>query len=236
MENITLTVMGLVLEIRPSGKKVFIFRFQCEKKPQTMTLGNYPSLTLADARTLAKSHRELLDKGVDPRQKDREENQPKPTFQLIAELWLHKNQHCWKEVTPSQKTLIRDFYPFIANKPIDEITKTDLLQIIRPHELKGHHEITHRLHDRLQSIFEFAVGASLTENYPFIGLKKALAPKPRVTNQPAIRSDEAHTMLEVIKKSPATLINKIYIELLAYLFTRPSELRLAQHLARISFL
>ncbi|MFW2534432.1 MULTISPECIES: tyrosine-type recombinase/integrase [unclassified Legionella] len=224
---------GLVLELRPTKKKlnkVFIFRFQWEKKPQTITLGNYPSLTLADARTIAKSNREQLDKGIDPRQKAREENKPKPTFQLIAEQWLHKNQHCWKEVTRNrhQKTLIRDVYPFIANKPIDEVTKADLLQIIHPHEAKGHHEIAHRLHDRLQSIFEFAVGASLTENYPFIGLKKALAPKPRVTNQPAISSDEAHTMLEVIRKSPATSINKLYIELLAHLFTRPSELRLAQ--------
>lgn len=52
-------------------------------------------------------------------------------------------------------------------------------------EIQGHHEVAHRLHDRLEVIFEFAVGASLTENYPFIGLKKALAPKPRVTNQPA---------------------------------------------------
>ncbi|KTD01975.1 tyrosine-type recombinase/integrase [Legionella feeleii] len=176
------------------------------------------------------AYRELVDKGIDPRQSDNEKIELKPTFQLIAEQWLHKNQHCWKEVTLNRhhKTLVRDVYPFIANRPIDEITKTDLLQIIHPHELKGHHEIAHRLHDRLQSIFEFAVGASLTENYPFIGLKKALAPKPRVTNQPAIRSDEAHIMLEVIRKSPATLVNKIYIELLAHLFTRPSELRLAQ--------
>ncbi|HAT1798024.1 Arm DNA-binding domain-containing protein [Legionella pneumophila subsp. fraseri] len=93
---------GLVLELRPTKKKlnkVFIFRFQWKKKPQTITLGNYPSLTLADAHTIAKSHRELLDKGIDPRQKDKEVNKLKPTFQLIAEQWLHKNQHCWKEVT-----------------------------------------------------------------------------------------------------------------------------------------
>ncbi|WP_106224955.1 Arm DNA-binding domain-containing protein [Legionella pneumophila] len=93
---------GLVLELRPTKKKlnkVFIFRFQWKKKPQTITLGNYPSLTLADAHTIAKSHRELLDKGIAPRQKDKEVNKPKPTFQLIAEQWLHKNQHCWKEVT-----------------------------------------------------------------------------------------------------------------------------------------
>ena len=64
---------GLVLEIRPSGKKVFIFRFQWEKKPQTITLGNYPGLSLAEARVIAGSHRSLLDNGIDPRKGDIDE-------------------------------------------------------------------------------------------------------------------------------------------------------------------
>lgn len=54
---------GLALDLRPTKKqlnKVFIFRFQWEHKPQTITLGNYPSLTLADARTIAKSYRDLV--------------------------------------------------------------------------------------------------------------------------------------------------------------------------------
>lgn len=116
----------------------------------------------------------------------------------------------------------------IGDKPIDEITKAELLKIIQPHEILGHHEVTHRLHDRLEAIFEFAVGASFTDNYPFIGLKKALAPKPRVTNQRAIHPDEAHKMLAIIKNTPNKKTVKIYTELLAHLFTRPSELRLAQ--------
>lgn len=40
---------GLVIEARPSGKKVFIFRFQWEKKPQTITIGEYPIVTLMES-------------------------------------------------------------------------------------------------------------------------------------------------------------------------------------------
>jgi hypothetical protein len=47
---------GLVLEVRQSGKKVFLFRFQWDKKPQTITLGHYPSLSLADARAKITSY------------------------------------------------------------------------------------------------------------------------------------------------------------------------------------
>lgn len=102
-----------------------------------------------------------------------------------------------------------------------------MLLIIRPHEELKHHDVAHRLYARLHSIFEFAVGSSLTENYPFIGLKKALIPRPKVTNQPAISSNEAHEMIRVLKKCNSTKIVKLYIELLAHLVTRPSELRLS---------
>lgn len=220
---------GLMIEARPSNKKVFIFRFQWEKKPQTITLGYYPALSLADARALVLIYREKINKEIDPRN-DEADLQRKLTFREAAELWYQKHIHRWKEVTSNRhyKSLVRDIYPFIGDKAIDDVTKADLLNLIHPHEVKGHHEVAHRLHDRLETIFEFAVGASLTDNYPFIGLKKALAPKLAVVNQPAICPDEAHEMLEKIQNSRVSKVTKIYVELLAHLFTRPAELRLAK--------
>ncbi len=220
---------GLFIEARPSGKKVFIFRYQWNQKPQTITLGQYPTLTLGEASAIALQYQELLLKDIDPRSKDSEEPR-KLTFSEVAEQWHQKNKHLWKDVTKNRhyKSLLRDIYPFIGHRPIDEITKAELLALIHPHEVKGHHEIAHRLHDRLETIFKFAVGSSLTENYPFIGLKNALAPKPRIVNQPAINLNEAHEMLAIIKNSRVGKVNKLYIELLAHLFTRPSELRIAQ--------
>jgi hypothetical protein len=52
---------GLTLEVRASGNKVFIFRFQWDKKPQTITLGRYPSSNLLEARNMAaESYEHLL--------------------------------------------------------------------------------------------------------------------------------------------------------------------------------
>lgn len=126
---------GLVLELRPTKKKlnkVFLFRFQWEKKPLTMTLGNYPSLSLADARIKAMSHRELLNRGIDPRKGDVNE-QSKLTFREVAEQWHQKNTHRWKPVTSNRhyKSLTNHIYPFIGDKPIDEVTKAELLKIIQ---------------------------------------------------------------------------------------------------------
>ncbi len=46
---------------------VFIFRFQWEKKTQTITWGNFTNLNLADAQIKTTFYRSLLDKEIDPR-------------------------------------------------------------------------------------------------------------------------------------------------------------------------
>jgi integrase len=176
------------------------------------------------------SYQDMLNQGHDPRQKNHVHLPKKITFYEVAETWLQKNAHRWKEVTRQkhQKNLARDIYPLIANQPIDDVSKPDILNIIRPHEAKGHYEIAHRLHDLLRAIFTMAVGASLTENYPFIGLKTALTSKPRIVNQPAISPDEAHEMMCIIKNSTASRVTKLFIEILSHLFCRPYELRLSK--------
>ncbi len=221
---------GLTLEVRPSGNKVFIFRFQWVKKPQTITLGRYPSLSLAEARSLASVHRANIDKGIDPRKTKENNVKEEITFGDVAKQWYEKNCSRWRERTKKihARSLERDIWPIIENKHISKITKAHLLQVINPHEILGHHEIAHRLHDRLKSIFDFALACGITENYPFIGLKKALSPKPKIKNQSAINPNEAHEMLASIKNSKVSKITRLYIELLAHLFVRPSELRLAK--------
>jgi len=224
---------GLVLELRPSKKKlnkVFIFRFQWNKKPQTITIGNYLSIGLAEARNIALAYRDMVNKGIDPRVNNDDSQQERITFEIVANQWFQKYKGTWKDFARNRhsKSLSRDILPFIGNKPIDEITKADLLNTIKPHEDLGHHDVAHRLYARLQAIFEFAMGSSLTTNYPFVGLKKALIPRPKVTNQPAISSVEAHEMMTDLKNNNSSKIVKLYTEILAHVFTRPSELREAR--------
>lgn len=222
---------GLTLEVRPSGKKIFLFRFQWLQKPQTITLGRYPSLSLAEARTLATKHRCSVDNGIDPRALAQANQQREQTlFKNVAERWFAKHSPKWRASTlrKHRGCLERDIYPVIGNKQISTLTKADLLLAIHPHEILGHHEIAHRIHDRLKAIFDFALAIDITQNYPFNGLKKALTPKPKIKNQIAISPDEAHEMLHTIRNKNVSKITRLYIELLAYLFVRPSELRLAK--------
>jgi len=110
---------GLVLELRPTKKrlnKVFIFRFQWDKKPQTMTLGCYPGLSLAKAREQVLIYRQQIEDEVDPRIGESDQRK-KLAFREVAEMWYQKHSHRWKAVTSNRhyKSLIRDVYPFIGD-------------------------------------------------------------------------------------------------------------------------
>ncbi len=222
---------GLTVEVRPSGSKVFIFRFQWKQKAQTITLGRYPAISLAQARDLASKYRCSVNNGIDPRDIIRGSKKREQTiFRNVAQSWYLRHSPQWRDSTSQKhmRCLERDIYPYIGELPIDALTKSDLLELIQPHELRGHHEIAHRIHDRLKAIFDFALAVDLTSNYPFNGLKKALIPKPKIKNQLAIDPTGAHEMLLAISNSKGNAVTKLYVEILAHLFVRPSELRLAK--------
>ena len=47
----------LYIEVRPSGAKIWRFKFVLNGKESSMSLGEYPSITLAEARTLKEEMR-----------------------------------------------------------------------------------------------------------------------------------------------------------------------------------
>ena len=65
----------LQLRIKPNGPKLWQLRFNnpLDKKPALMGLGAYPVITLAQARKLRESAKELLAQGINPKvQRDNE--------------------------------------------------------------------------------------------------------------------------------------------------------------------
>ena len=70
---------GLQLRIRPNGTKSWLFNYTkpYSKKRTDMSFGSYPSLSLADARIEREESKELLAKGIDPKEYRDEQNRRK---------------------------------------------------------------------------------------------------------------------------------------------------------------
>ena len=58
---------GFGVRVSPAGRKTFVYLYRFDSRARRMTLGVYPRMSLATARTRCAEARELLDeKGRDP--------------------------------------------------------------------------------------------------------------------------------------------------------------------------
>ena len=86
---------GLYLNVKPSGYKVWIFNYQkpFTKKRVADTLGEYPALTLARARSKRNGYLTLLADSIDPIEHKLEQSRLNAeknghTLSVVAEKWI----------------------------------------------------------------------------------------------------------------------------------------------------
>ena len=87
---------GLYLRKQASSGSSWTLRYRYLDRDRWMTLGNYPDMSLADARVEARAKRLLLDKDKDPleeresarRAKQEKEERDRGTFRALANEWF----------------------------------------------------------------------------------------------------------------------------------------------------
>ncbi len=131
---------GLCVEIKPNGKKYWRYRFQWLKKTQMMSLGEYPIVGLAEARTKRDEAKSLVASGINP--VEEKENQKKAKHEeydnrvlfkdVAAEFKKEKlNNRSERYQEAFQRALDKDILKVIGDKDIKEVTSADVLTIMK---------------------------------------------------------------------------------------------------------
>ncbi|WP_021013416.1 integrase arm-type DNA-binding domain-containing protein [Prodigiosinella confusarubida] len=86
---------GLYLEVRPSGSKLWRYRYRIAGKENVFALGEYPTLSLAEARAEHDKARALVKQAIHPahqRQLERmaSHSANANTFEAVAREWIDK--------------------------------------------------------------------------------------------------------------------------------------------------
>src|SRR5262250_577804 len=85
---------GLYLVTQPSGLKSWACRYRFEGRPTKLTLGTWPSLSLAEARRAAATALADVARGTDPAAAKREARAPehgRDTVERLATLFLEQH-------------------------------------------------------------------------------------------------------------------------------------------------
>ena len=108
---------GLVLDVNPSGKKVFFHKYRQDRKQVKVKIGEYPTISVAEARKL------ILQQKHDIQIKDIKLQTVEMTFKTFVEGefkdWLFANN---KSARDSYQTIQAHFVPFLGDYKLKKIT------------------------------------------------------------------------------------------------------------------
>lgn len=135
---------GLVLFIEPSGCKFWRFRYKFQGKENTLSLGEYPNVKLAEARQEHASFKELLAKGIDPSENRKQEKQQAAiaaanSFESVARQWWNhwKHDKTERHADYTIRRMEADVFSVIGHKPVNEITAAQFITMVRKVESRG---------------------------------------------------------------------------------------------------
>lgn len=158
---------GLVLIVKDTGTKQWVFRFKHLKRETMMGLGPYPEISLADARARAAQARQLLATGINPIEQGRAQqaqatkgaaNKARNTFGQVADQYIKETRESWRnEKHAAQWVMTLEVYcKPMRPIPIDEIETEHVLKVLQP-IWRTKPETAQRLRGRIEVVIAYAI-------------------------------------------------------------------------------
>jgi integrase len=222
---------GLCLEIRPTGARPWRYRYRFAGKANMLHLGDYPTMSLQDARRERDRQRDLLARGVDPSDARRQSRllaqvAADDSFEGVAREWM-KTQGKWSESTRQKAVWLFETYafPWIGKRPIGSITPPEMLVLLRRPESLGKLETAQRLKQRAGQVFRYAIGTSRAERDPTTDLRGVLT-TVHVQHHASVTDKQAvGQLMRDIDAFAGQFVTACALKLAALVFVRPGELR-----------
>ena len=217
----------LYLVVAPGGSKQWVQRLTVRGKQTDIGLGGYPVVGLRDAREKAHANRTQAQSGADPLLEKR--RAAVPTFRNLAAQHIEALRPSWRNAKHAAQwgsTLAAYAYPSIGDRPVDRITRADVIGLLSPIWTEKP-ETARRVRQRVRAVMARAIALEYIEHNPASeGIDAALARLPRVkAHHAALPYPQVPAALRAMRESAAMPTVKLGFEFLALTACRSGEVR-----------
>ena len=233
---------GMYLRVYPNGSKYWQLKYRFDGKQKTLSFGVWPEVGITEAREKRFEARKKIKQGIDPikekiekiinkkeqeLEKEREEQRKATTLKKVAEEWHQRQSPQWTEkhtkvVLNSLKNYV---YTDLGEVPISDITKQDVINILRELESEGKHETCYRVRQRLEAIFEYAEIGEYCISNPARGLQKIFT-KPQPKHHASLPISELPVFMKKMEDDiGAYPTTKLAMMFMIHIFVRTKSLR-----------
>lgn len=225
---------GLFLELRPKSKK-WRLKFRHNNKESVITLGDYPAISLAEARKERTTIKLALSQGIHPvidRNAKRAATirMQQETFAAVAEEWFAFKRKDWGDHHYNAVTFFirKDANKYLGALPVTKITSVDVLSTVRKIEERGALVLASRVLSWIRMILTYAAGTGRVQQNVALGLNEFLESRPPVTSHAYVKEDQLPRMMYMVYNYGGLFATRMALRLIMYVFLRPSELVAAQ--------
>lgn len=228
---------GLFMEIRPNGSKYWKLKYRYQGKEKEYSIGGYPTIKLAGAREKREELKKIIANGIDPSEKKKSDKQimkqtqakAQNTFYNVSQKWLSSRIGKVSESYHLRlgRALNNYLYPTIKNKPIEEITRLEVIAILDELKDRGIEETARRTKTLLNQIFRYAVTYEYIPHNIIADIDTITVLGHKATkNYPAITDPkELKELFHSIDRYEGDYSVVMALRVLPYLFVRSSNIR-----------
>jgi len=229
---------GLFLHVAFSGKKTWRYRYKIAGTESTFVMGEYPQMTLEDARNERAKAREMVKKGINPSQERRDIKQEtieqkkasrekkEHNFETVALDWIDQQKERWSRGHRNaiRSTLELDAFPILGSHPVDTITPPMVLQVIRNIENRGALEIARKVLQRVNAVLRYAVQTGLATSNPASEMKGVLKTR-KIVHRAALSREELPEFLRTLSVADIHTTTMLALKFTILTAARSGEVR-----------
>jgi integrase len=216
---------GLSFRVTSKDARSWCFRFRDPRSGRTSraTIGDYPDVSLADARERANIMRRQVAAGENPveaRRRERELSTTK-TFQALADRYLNEHARRHKRSADADDRNLRlHVLPKWRNRRYDDIGRADVIELVEGLVSAGKQTLANRVQALVSSIFSFAMDADLVKGNPCARLRRRGV---ETVGRRVLSDDEIRLFWPTILQKPVSRRVGLAIRLVLLTGVRPGE-------------
>ncbi len=226
---------GLFLFVPPSGSKFWRMSYRFDKKQKLLSFGEYPTVSLKDARARREEAKKLLAQGIDPSEHKKAAQaermaEVQNSFRNVALEW---HEHRTTEFCDKYRASLMfrmEHYLFgnFGKKPIAKLEAQDILAVVRPLEQVGKMETAHRLVQLTGQVLRYAIATGRAKHNVAADLRGALRTRKVVHRASITDPKRIGHLLRDLENYSGYFPLICALRLAPLFFVRPSELRAAE--------
>jgi integrase len=216
---------SMYLFVKLSGSKLWRYDCSFNNNRFTLSLGEYPQVSLSAARDKHEKARQDIANGIDPRIKDDAGLLNKP-FSFYAKEAIDRQDLTERTATKKYQAMSKHLFKTLDRQHVSRITSIDILNLVEMVADNGNIETARRLASYTSQVFIYLMKMQLFNNNPARDIASLLPQIPEAKNFTHITDIDGFTTL--IKGADfyhGDYAVKKALQLMPHIFLRPKNIR-----------